>query len=178
MLHSDDVGDIHSTAKGSGARYHSGKPPLHFIPLRIIADYEKLLWRHTPNLHRTESVTCLNYLGLFQETGETEHLTHSVLCLSGCWEECAQVFAYGAKKYAQWNWAKGMAWTIPLACAARHLLKTIQKGEVNDNESCLSHRGHTLCNIVMLLHYTKYYKEGNDLPDPALFKAAPHEAAK
>ena len=30
------VGDVNSNAKGSGARYNAGKPPLHMIPLHLL----------------------------------------------------------------------------------------------------------------------------------------------
>ena len=107
------IGDVNSTAKGSGARYNNGKPDLSLVPL----------W---------------------------------------AFDDCARVFEYGKKKYAAWNWAKGMPWSVPLACALRHL-GAIQRGEVDDPESNLPHLGHVMCNIVMLAHYAKYYPEGNDL---------------
>lgn len=79
------------------------------------------------------------------------------------WTDCALVFDYGRKKYAEWNWAKGMAWSIPLACAVRHLL-AILRGEENDPESGLPHRGHVACNLVMLAQYEATYHEGDDRP--------------
>ena len=82
-------------------------------------------------------------------------------------EDTARVLAYGKQKYAAWNWAKGMAWSIPLACALRHLA-AMQRGEVNDPESGLPHLAHALCNLLMLSHYAQYFPEGNDLM-PAQF---------
>jgi hypothetical protein len=56
-----------------------------------------------------------------------------------------------------------MAWSIPIACIARHLDK-MRLGQVNDDESGLPHRGHILCNLVMLLTYQKNFLEGDDRP--------------
>ena len=33
----------------------------------------------------------------------------------------ARVWMYGERKYKRHNWMKGMNWSIPLACALRHL---------------------------------------------------------
>ena len=29
------------------------------------------------------------------------------------------VWAYGAEKYAAWNWMKGMDWSVPIGCIMR-----------------------------------------------------------
>jgi hypothetical protein len=79
------------------------------------------------------------------------------------WMDCAAVFDYGRKKYATWNWAKGMPWSVPMACAVRHCL-AILRGEENDPESGLPHRGHVACNLVMLAQYEHTYLEGDDRP--------------
>lgn len=72
--------------------------------------------------------------------------------------DAAHVFDYGRKKYAEWNWAKGMAWSIPLACAVRHCL-AILRGEEIDPESGHSHMGHIKCNISMLILFAETYQE-------------------
>ncbi len=79
------------------------------------------------------------------------------------WKDCADVFDYGRKKYAAWNWTKGMAWSIPTACIIRHCL-AILDGETVDPESGLPHRGHIACNVVMLIQYEQTFKEGDDRP--------------
>ena len=78
-------------------------------------------------------------------------------------EGTVRVWMYGAKKYAAWNWAKGMAWTVPYACALRHLYAWY-RGEENDPESGQSHLDHVICNILMLKHFTESYHEGDDRP--------------
>jgi len=73
----------------------------------------------------------------------------------------AQVFEYGRAKYAAWNWAKGMPWSVPVDCMLRHL-EAIQRGEDIDPESGLPHIGHLMCNALMLATYRETYPEGND----------------
>lgn len=152
------IGDLASTDKGSGARFNSGKPDLSLIPLTMLSGY--LAAGEEP----TGAVAALECLGLYQSIQDTAVLFKllEVLGPDG-WEECAHVFDYGKRKYAAWNWAKGMPWSVPLACAARHLL-AMTTGETIDRESGLPHRGHVFCNVVMLLQYSKTYAEGNDLP--------------
>lgn len=82
-------------------------------------------------------------------------------------EEEARVWMYGAKKYKAWNWAKGMDWSVPYACALRHL-SAWQKGEEIDPESGESHLAHVMCNIRMLMLYSKTYKEGDNRPPKEL----------
>lgn len=78
-------------------------------------------------------------------------------------EDEARVWMYGRQKYAAWNWAKGMDWSIPLACALRHL-SAWQRGEENDPESGLPHIAHAMCNLRMITLYSKTYPEGDDRP--------------
>lgn len=82
-------------------------------------------------------------------------------------EEEAMVWEYGKAKYAAWNWAKGMNWSVPYACALRHL-SAWQRGEEIDPESGQSHLAHVMCNIRMLMLYSKTYKEGDDRPPKEL----------
>jgi hypothetical protein len=108
------IGDVNSTAKGSGARFNSGKPDLSLIPLVTLEDE-------------------------------------------------ARVWMYGKAKYAAWNWAKGMPWSVPLACALRHLA-AFQSGEDIDPESGQPHLAHAMCNLRMLTLYSRTYTEGDDRP--------------
>ena len=78
-------------------------------------------------------------------------------------EDEARVWMYGKQKYAAWNWAKGMPWSVPLACLMRHMAAW-QRGEEVDQESGLPHLAHAMCNLRMLTLYSKTYPEGDDRP--------------
>lgn len=78
-------------------------------------------------------------------------------------EDEARVWMYGEAKYKRFNWMKGMKWSIPLACAMRHLAAW-QSGEDIDPESGQPHLAHVMCNIRMLTLYSKTYPEGDDRP--------------
>jgi hypothetical protein len=78
-------------------------------------------------------------------------------------EDEARVWMYGKGKYAAWNWAKGMDWSIPFACLQRHLAAW-QRGEEVDPESGLPHLAHAMCNLRMLTLYAKTYPAGDDRP--------------
>ena len=73
----------------------------------------------------------------------------------------ARVWMHGEKKYARFNWQKGMDWSIPLACALRHL-SAWQAGEELDSESGLPHIAHAMCNLRMLTYYAEHYPEGDN----------------
>lgn len=150
------VGDVNSTERGSGARYNTGKAPMNLVPVGLVGESYGF---------ESDAAGALKALGRWQRTGDREELlwTLRYLGLDAGWQECAQVFDYGRRKYAEWNWAKGMAWSIPLACATRHLMAML-RCEDTDPESGLPHRGHVFCNIVMLLTYMETFPEGDDRP--------------
>jgi hypothetical protein len=60
-----------------------------------------------------------------------------------------------------------MPWSVPLACATRHLLAMI-RGESIDPESGIPHRGLVFCNVVMLYTFGRTYQEGDDRPAAGL----------
>ncbi len=82
----------------------------------------------------------------------------------------ARVFMGGKLKYAQWNWSSGMKWNTCMDCILRHLFKWWFMGEDTDKESGCSHLDHVLANVLMLIHYSKAYPEGdNRPPDSTMF---------
>ncbi len=62
------------------------------------------------------------------------------------------VLEFGAKKYGDRNWEKGMAWHRPFSACIRHLCKWwLCKGP--DPETGLSHLAHAGCCILFLIAY-------------------------
>ena len=147
------VGDVNSTERGSAARYNDGKAPLNQIPLRLW--YYRLDnlpgWMHD----------VLYHLSRWQEEGFNHHLHEAMLHVPlDEWAEASRVFEYGAEKYAQWNWTKGMDYMIPVGCMLRHAT-AINEGEYTDPESKCEHGGHFVCNLIMLFWYEDgEYNEG------------------
>lgn len=146
------VGDVTSKEAGSGARYNDDKPPMHQVPVRY--------WLAATCDMPHEAYAALVALQRFQEGCDYElrdHLDHTRL------HEAMAVFEHGAKKYALYNWTKGMAWSIPTACALRHI-DAVVNGEELDPESGLPHMGHVWCNLIMLDWFVDHYPEGDDRP--------------
>lgn len=76
-------------------------------------------------------------------------------------EGTAQVLAFGATKYASYNWANGMKWSRCFAALMRHMWKW-WRGEALDEETGLSHLYHASCCLMFLAHYEKYGKGEDD----------------
>ena len=67
-------------------------------------------------------------------------------------EGIAAVLTFGAAKYADRNWEKGMPWGRCFAAAMRHLWAW-WRGQDKDPESGINHLAHALCCIAFLLTY-------------------------
>lgn len=77
--------------------------------------------------------------------------------------DMAHVLSFGAKKYEEWNWLKGMKWSRVFNSFRRHLL-AIARGETIDPESGLTHRGHLACNLMFLHVYSELGIGEDDRP--------------
>ena len=60
-----------------------------------------------------------------------------------------RVLEFGANKYGDYNWTKGLSITEICESLKRHL-DAFMEGEDNDPESKLSHIGHIQCNALFL----------------------------
>lgn len=65
--------------------------------------------------------------------------------------------------YPKWNWALDKEWSVPYACALRHLAKWFA-GEDVDSETGHSHISHAICNLLMLEHYRTSCPQMDDRP--------------
>ncbi len=73
----------------------------------------------------------------------------------------AKVLEFGAKKYGDNNWRKGLAWSRVYAALQRHLTD-FWAGEDIDPESRLPHLYHAACNLAFLI---EYFEKNKDLDD-------------
>lgn len=167
------VGDVNGKDAGSAARFNAGKMRYDLLDLQTLLDSIE----YDSDFIPYDDV--LASLADWQQGGTSEDLMSAAYALSKAtehqwtpnpssigfipWDQCAEVFEYGAKKYSEWNWMRGQKWSIPLACCLRHLSK-ISKGEWIDQESGKTHLGHFLCNIMMLCYFERDYQEGDDRP--------------
>jgi hypothetical protein len=75
----------------------------------------------------------------------------------------ANVFAYGAQKYARDNWMKGFPYSQLVDSLMRHLL-AYYNGEDRDSESGLPHVDHILWNALILSQEFYTRKDFDDRP--------------
>lgn len=78
-------------------------------------------------------------------------------------DRIAEVYAFGAGKYADHNWRLGYEWGKSYAAAQRHLT-AFWDGESDDDESGLSHLAHAGFHIFALLTWLSQDGEGVDNP--------------
>lgn len=69
-------------------------------------------------------------------------------------EEVVDVFTFGAVKYADRNWEKGMSWGRVFGSLLRHSW-AFWRGEDIDKESGLHHMAHAMWNCLALLTYSR-----------------------
>lgn len=160
-----NVGDINSDARGSGARANTGKPPLELLPLLQLAPLFPQSVRN--------AVTALGHFQARSPLADEAALRQALidtakaagLSMAELMVSAAHVLDYGRGKYAAFNWAKGMPWSVCIGCAARHLILHMAENPNSvDEESGELHAGHVACNILFLLQYMKTYPEGDDRP--------------
>lgn len=75
----------------------------------------------------------------------------------------AQVLAFGADKYGERNWERGMTWGRPFAAMMRHLWAW-WRGEKADPETGFSHLWHAGCCIAFLIAYEQRNAGVDDRP--------------
>lgn len=76
-------------------------------------------------------------------------------------EELARVLDFGAHKYAEHNWRKGIKLSRLLAAAGRHLF-AIVRGEDKDPETGLQHAAHLMCCAMFLIWTIKHKPDMDD----------------
>lgn len=75
----------------------------------------------------------------------------------------AEVYTFGAGKYSDRNWEKGMRWGRVFAAIMRHLW-AFWGGENNDEESGLPHLAHAAFGCLALMEYKDTQSRYDDRP--------------
>lgn len=75
----------------------------------------------------------------------------------------ARVLTFGAEKYGERNWEKGMKWHRPFAALMRHIWAW-WSGECYDPETGLPHLAHAACCVMFLLAYEERNIGEDDRP--------------
>lgn len=76
----------------------------------------------------------------------------------------AEVYAFGASKYADHNWRKGYEWSKSYAALMRHVT-AFWDGETHDEESGLPHIAHAGFHVLTLLTWLAEQGEGGPFDD-------------
>jgi hypothetical protein len=78
-------------------------------------------------------------------------------------EATARVLTFGASKYGDRNWERGMSWGRVFAALMRHLWAW-WRGDATDPETGLSHLWHAACGIAFLIAYEQRQIGTDDRP--------------
>ena len=73
------------------------------------------------------------------------------------------VLKFGADKYGERNWEKGIHWSRVYRAAIGHLMSWWE-GEQKDRESGQNHLAHAACNVLFLLEYLQTCPDLDDRP--------------
>lgn len=172
------VGDVNSNERGAGARDNGTKAPMHYLPMRTLVRMAEgylevyALGGDKDGEQRIEHlIEVVDQVARFQE-GDGDAMINAVKALvPEDFEGAARVLEAGAKKYAPWNWLKGMPWSVFYGCIWRHAMPMFANAQSIDPETSCLHWHHLVCNVVMLEQLSRSYPEGDDRPDPKFFGA-------
>lgn len=81
-------------------------------------------------------------------------------------EEVVRVLMFGAKKYDDRNWEKGMDYGRLFDACLRHKIAWWQKGETQAEDSKIHHLAHDACDALFLLAYELRSVGTDDRPAP------------
>jgi hypothetical protein len=69
-------------------------------------------------------------------------------------DDVLEVLQYGAGKYGERNWERGMEWSRPFSALMRHMWAW-WRGETYDPESGKPHLAHAACCVLFLVAYER-----------------------
>jgi hypothetical protein len=94
-----------------------------------------------------------------------QNLNYDLIPFQEIAEAYARVAEHGAKKYAPWNWSKGLPRVQILGSLLRHTFAYL-RGEERDKDSGLLHSDHILWNAVALCHNIRWGLEDGRRTEP------------
>jgi len=77
-------------------------------------------------------------------------------------EQIANVYGYGAGKYAPNNWRKGYPWSLSIDALERHVAE-FRKGNSIDPESGQHHLAHAAFHLLTLMEFERANLGTNDM---------------
>lgn len=123
-----------------------------------LLEYKRQLKDLVDHYHRNKpEVIQTDGGGLRYNTGKPKHHLIPGFAMN----EVAKVFTFGADKYGDNNWQRGMDWSDVIGSMSRHY-NAILRGEDFDNETGYLHSSHLATNAIFLTEYYRIYPQGDD----------------
>ena len=127
----------------------SGTQPLPTIP------YSNPLSTDLPNI--LEGLKAINVRGVKYNKGKPRiHLLPPEVIFA-----IVEILEFGATKYGEFNWQKGIPMSEIYDATLRHLLAW-QMGETNDPESGKPHVYHAACNLAFMIYFHQHRPDLDD----------------
>lgn len=167
-------GEVVRTTEGGALRADVGKVPLHLVPpavlkLALPAEYHGFIdWFHgTAGVNHTEAIS---------GTDKLRVAAANAIFNAGSLLRVARVWDVGAKKYAPWNWYKGLTFSNLYSSAIRHALKAQYEeiDAVEDGGTGEPHTAHYAWNVCVCYVFAL---EGRTELDDRAACAQPQRAA-
>lgn len=160
-----------------GKKYDGGKPRMDLLPFEL---FSKMLENE---IELTETQKAVAALVDWWNGGRQSKLIDALVEIAtelGDDAQCdpylppklafaiAQVLGFGAHKYGDRNWEKGMKWSRLYAAALRHAFAYLDPDQSNaDEETGYSHLAHFACCVTFLLTYQERNIGEDDRPNTA-----------
>lgn len=119
--------------------------------------YYQCLKEAALNYKSKKETTELDGGGLRFNSGKVKHNLVPGFAMN----EVAKVFTFGAEKYGDNNWQRGMDWSTVIGSMSRHF-NAIMRSEDFDPETGLLHAAHLATNAMFLTEYYRIYPQGDD----------------
>ncbi len=144
------------------------EPPMGKAPTTYITGLDPWVdLRNSIDKHNEKIVA--SYKGISKEEGlkydsnkvRMDLLPHKAI------KEIAEVYTFGASKYGDRNWEKGIKWSRLYGALQRHI-QAFWEGKDFDEESSKKHLAHAGCCLTMLLEAYKLFPQLDDRPNSYL----------